>query len=42
VNVTTGTTGGTGTTSFTYIAICGTGSTSVQSSPAPVLSLPYS
>jgi eukaryotic-like serine/threonine-protein kinase len=42
VNVTTGTASTSGTTSVTYVAVCGTGSTSVQSSPSPPLQLPYS
>jgi eukaryotic-like serine/threonine-protein kinase len=42
VKVTTGTAGASGTTSFTYVAICGTGSNSIQSSPSPALQLPYS
>ena len=32
--------GSTGTTTVTYTAICGTGSSSIQSSPSPTLSLP--
>jgi serine/threonine protein kinase len=34
--------GSTGTTSVSYTAICGTGSSSIQSDPSPALSLPIS
>jgi eukaryotic-like serine/threonine-protein kinase len=42
VDITTGSTGSSGTTTVTYDAVCGTGTSAVQSSPSAPLALPYS
>jgi serine/threonine-protein kinase len=42
VNVQTGSTGSSGTTTVTYVAVCGTGSSAIDSAPSPSLALPYS
>jgi serine/threonine protein kinase len=40
--VTTGSASSSGTTSVTYVAVCGTGTSATQSSPSPALTLPFS